>query len=139
MPVQKTSVLDSSWSKVGRGVDPAALLNVQRGLLDVQRLAQGVPHVAERHVADGHGDRVTGVANLGATDQAVGRLHRDGAHDVVTDVLRDLEGQGPVLDIALAGVERDVHLQRVEEFRHLLGRELDVDDRTGDPPPGPRR
>jgi hypothetical protein len=47
--------------------------------------------VAQRHVADRHRDRAAGVAHLGAADQAVGGLHRDGADHVVADVLGDLE------------------------------------------------
>ncbi len=60
---------------------------------DVERLAEGVEDVALGDVADRHGDRRAGVAHLGAADETVGRLHRDGADHVVADVLGDLEGQ----------------------------------------------
>ena len=36
-------------------------------------------------------DRLAGVAHLLAADEAVGGLQRDGAHEVVAEVLRDLE------------------------------------------------
>ena len=94
MPVSNISVLDSSWSNVGGGaVDLPPLLDVELGLGDVQRLAEGVEDVALGDVADRHRDRAAGVGDLGAADQAVGRLHRDGAHQVVAQVLGDLEGQ----------------------------------------------
>ncbi len=113
-------------------VDAPPVGDLQRRLRHVERDAQRVPHVAHRDVADGNGDRVAGVAHLGAADQAVGRLHRDGAHHVVADVLRDLEGQGAVAATLLALAEVDVDVQRVEELGHGLDGELHVDDRAGD-------
>ena len=80
------------------------------------------------HVADRHLDRRPGVDHLGAADQAVGGLHRDRAHDVVADVLLDLEGQRPGLL-----PQHDVDVQRKVDLRHVLGRELDVHDGAGDP------
>src|SRR5690606_42077435 len=59
----------------------------------VEAVTEGIEHVALDDIADRHRDRLAGVTDLGATDQAVGGLHRDGAHDVVTEVLGDLEGQ----------------------------------------------
>ena len=44
-----------------------------------------------------------GVAHLLAADQAVGRLQRDGADEVVAEVLGDLEG-----DLGRLAAERDV-------------------------------
>ena len=69
-----------------------------------------------------------GVAHLGAADQAVGRLHRDGAHHVVAQVLGDLEGQR-----LLAAGQVDVDVQGVEHLGHGVARELGVDDRADDP------
>ena len=80
------------------------------------------------HVADRHLDRRAGIGHLGAPDQAVGGLHRDRAHDVVADVLLDLERQRPGLVL-----KHDVHVQRVVDLRQVLGRELDVHDGAGDP------
>ena len=118
----------------GRGlaVDAPALGDLERRLRHVERLAERVPDVALGDVADGHRDRVAGVAHLGAADEAVGRLHRDGAHHVVADVLGDLEGQGAVAATLLALAEVDVDVQRVVELGHRLDGELDVDDRAGD-------
>ena len=95
MPVQKTSVLLSSWSKLGACAwMPRRSVIWSDDSVDVERLAEGVPHVAEGHVADGHRDRVAGVDHRGAADEAVGGLHGDRAHHVVADVLGDLEGEG---------------------------------------------
>ncbi len=79
-------------------------------------------------VADRNRDRSAGVLHGGAANQTVGRVQRDGPHGVVTDVAGDLEGEG-------RGVVADgaVDVERVEELRHLVGSELDVDDRTDDP------
>ena len=93
----------------------------------VEAVAEGVEHVALDAVADGHRDRLAGVGDLDAADQAVGGLHRDGAHQVVTEVLRDLEGQR--LGHLLVG---DLGVQGVEQLRHRTTRELDVHDRAGD-------
>ena len=60
----------------------------------VQAVSQGVEDVALDLLADRHRDRLAGVDDLDAAHQAVGGLHRDGAHQVVAEVLRDLERQG---------------------------------------------
>ena len=93
----------------------------------VEAVTQCVEHVALDAVADRYRDRGTGVGHLDAADQSVGRLHRDGAHQVVAEVLGNLEGQG--LRHLLVG---DLGVQGVEQFRHGTTRELDVDDRAGD-------
>src|SRR3546814_17637079 len=56
-------------------------------VLKVEAVAGGGEHLAEGGVTDGDGDRLTGVDDLAATDQSVGRLHGDGADHPVTDVL----------------------------------------------------
>ena len=78
-------------------------------------------------VTDGHRDRRAGVDHLGATHQAVRRLHRDAAHQAVSQVQCDLEGQrlGELLEF-------DVGVQRVEQRGHGAARELHVDHRAGD-------
>ena len=93
----------------------------------VQAVAECVEHVALDAVAHGHRDRLAGVGDLDAADQAVGRLHGDGAHQAVTEVLGDLERQR--LGHLLVG---DLGVQRVEQFGYGATRELDVDDRARD-------
>ena len=66
----------------GRGlaVDGPALGDLELlALLEVEHLADDVEDVALGDVADGHADRLAGVAHERAADQAVGRLQRDGA------------------------------------------------------------
>ena len=48
-------------------------------------------HAAERRRADRHRDRRAGVDRLHPALHAVGRLHRDGAHAVLAEVLLDLD------------------------------------------------
>ena len=93
----------------------------------VQAVAERVEHVALDAIADGHRDRRTRVGDLDATDESVGRLHRNCADQVVTEVLRHFEGQR--LSHLLIG---DLRVQRVEKLRHGPARELDVDDWASD-------
>ena len=111
---------------------PEVARDLEVGL--VEALAEGVEHVALDLVTHGDRDRAAEVGDLLAADQAVGGLHRDGADQVVTQVLRDLQGQG-LREVT----ELDVHGERAVELRNLAARELDVDDRAGDPddPAGP--
>ena len=73
-----------------RAVDRPALLRVDRPIREVDRLAEHVHDAPERGRADRHRDRRAGVDDLHAAAHAVGRLHRDGAHAVLAEVLLDL-------------------------------------------------
>src|SRR5690606_21250509 len=118
-------------------VDRPALGDVQLGGLHVQGLAQGVEDVALDDVADRNADRLAGVAHLGAADHAVLRGEADGADQVVTEVLGDLEGDG----LGLAA-DDDVGLEGVVDLRQGADGELHVDDRAldrGDAPGGRAR
>src|SRR5690606_38946738 len=95
--------------------------------LGVQHVAGHVEHVALGDVADGNRDRPARVAHLLAADHAVGRLERDGAHEVVAEVLRDLER-----DLGRRLADGDRRLERVVDVGDRVVRELDVDDGTGD-------
>ena len=61
---------------------------------------------------DRHGDRGAGVDHLLAAGQALGRVHGDGAHGVLAQVLGDLEDEPERLARALVGVGG---LQRVQD------------------------
>ncbi len=133
---QQVDDLQAGFEHLGAGLElgERRRLAVDRPVVEVLAVAglveahaERVEHVALDAVTDGHRDRGTGVGDLDATDESVGGLHRDGAHQVVTKVLGDLEGEG--LGHLLVG---DLGVQRVEQFRHGTPRELDVDDRTGD-------
>ena len=90
----------------------------------VDRLADDVDQAAERFRADRHGDWLAGVADLHPAHQALGRVHRDAAHGVFAEMLRDFEHE-----VALAIAERRVgDAQRVEDRRQRAVAKLDVDD-----------
>ena len=102
-------------------MDGAPLLRLDRaGFVD--RFADDVHDAAERLVADGDRDRLAGVDHFLAADEALGRVHGDGAHRVLAEMLRDLEDE-PVA--AVLGLER-------VQNRRQVPVELDVDHRAGD-------
>jgi len=74
-------------------------------------------------LADRDGDRRAGVVGFHAADQSVRRGHRDTAHDVVADVLRDLEHERS---------SRQGDLDGVEDPRKLFRLELDVNTGSHD-------
>ena len=105
----------------------APLLAVAAETRLIQAIAQGVEDVALDDVADGNRNRLARVGDVRAADEAVGRGHGDGAHQVVAQVLRRLEDDG-------LGDRRkgNFHGQRVVQCRELGTRELHVDDGTDD-------
>src|SRR5580700_8795609 len=121
MPVTNISVFDSSWSSGGAGRWIG-----QRSVM--LRLALGTSSGSPSTLNTWPLVTSPTGTEIGAPDQAVGRLERDRPDEVVTQVLLDLEGQR-------AGVAavRDVHVQREVNLRHRLGRELHVDDGADDP------
>src|SRR5205085_2485268 len=56
----------------------------------INGLAEQIEDAPERDLADGDSDRRSGVDDLEAAREAVGRVHRDRAHAIVTEVLLDL-------------------------------------------------
>ena len=129
MPVSNICALGSSSSNGGasRWMSQRSSMPSVTSPLDVERLADHVPHVAERAVAHRHLDAVAGVAHDRAALQTVGRLQADDAHPAFTDLLRDLGRDGDRL-----ALELDVHLERLVDLGQRVGRELGVDDRAVD-------
>jgi hypothetical protein len=109
--------------KLGRVAVNGHVLAGVHGARLVDWLADDVEDAAEAGVADGHHDGLAGVGDFHAAAQAVGRLHGDGAHGRLAEVLGDLEH-----DHAL--VLRDA--QRVEDLGEPPRGELDVDDGPDD-------
>ncbi len=95
---RRRQVLDAG----GVLVDAAALNVFGQLLAEVDRLAEQVEDAPERGLADGHGDGGAGVDDLDPAGEAVGGVHRDGAHAVVAEVLLDL-----TYEHALAGGRAD--------------------------------
>ena len=87
-------------------------------------MAEDVEHATQGGFADRHGDRGTGVHGVDAAGQAVRRGHGHGPDPVVAEVLLDLADER-LLALAL-------DLDGVVDGRQLAGRELDVDDGSGD-------
>ncbi len=77
-------------------VDRPALDVLAGRLLVVDRLADHVPDPTQGRVADGDGDRRTGVDDVDAAREAVGRVHRDRADAIVAEVLLHLRDQRPL-------------------------------------------
>ena len=91
MPVSNIFELGRLLLERRRGaVNRPALLRLDRTIREVDRLAEHVQHAAERLGPDRHRDRLAEVDRLHAALHAVGRLHRDGAHAVLAEVLLDL-------------------------------------------------
>ena len=130
MPVSKTSTLVDCSTNVRRRRGGSARASWSRtGRAVVDRVADDVEDAAEALRADGHRDGRAGVAHLHAADEAVGRVHGDGAHGVLAEVLRDLEGRGCPSRVEMPGL---VTLSALRIFGQLAGGELDVDDGADD-------
>ena len=94
MPVSNISVRRREVLRArGLLVDAAALDVGGQLRAEVDRLAEQVEDAPERRLADGHRDRPAGVDHLDAAREAVGGVHRDGAHAIVAEVLLHLADQ----------------------------------------------
>ena len=105
----------------GLGVDRRRHVAADRALL-VDRLADDVHDAAERLGADGDADLRAGRRHRLAAGEAVGRVHGDGANDILAEVLGDLEHQAVAV---VVGLER-------REDRRQVAFEGDVDDGADD-------
>ena len=122
MPVTRISDFGRLVDEFGRGpMNGHAALGGDRPTL-VHRLADDIEDAAQRLRPDRHEDGRAGVHDLGAAHQAVGRVHGDGAHDVLAEMLRHLEDEALAL---VLGVERI-------EDRRQIALELHVDDGADD-------
>jgi hypothetical protein len=126
IPVSNISVLVDCCSKVGAGrwIDQRSVAGMSPSL------STGLPmtFITRPSVA-----RPTGTvmgrprSSRACPDHAVGRLHGDGAHAVLAEVLVDLGGDVDVrAPLRLGGA----HADRVEDLRQLAGLELDVHRRS---------
>ena len=107
-------------------MDRPALAVLELGSL-VDRLAEQVEDPAQGHVADRNRDRIAGVDHAVAALEAVGGVHRDGAHAVVAEVLLHLADE---IGRFAVPVTAHLDLQRRVDLRQLL-REVGVDDDAG--------
>ena len=119
--------LAARWTALrasARADESASAPSIAPGGREVDRLAEHVQHAAERLRTDGHRDRRAGVDRRHAARHAVGRLHRDGAHAVLAEMLLDL---GDDVDLLDAGPPSETMRTRVVDRRQMPARELDVD------------
>ena len=122
MPVTRIAA-SVDWSTNGGASAWIVALHVaaDRALL-VDRLADDVHDPAERLGTDGDPDLRSGRVDRLAAGEAVGRIHGDGADDILAEVLGDFEDQAVAV---IVGLER-------AEDRRQLAVERDVDDRADD-------
>ena len=97
------------------------------GGIDIERLADHVPHVTKGDVADRNLNAVAGVLHWRTAGQAVGGLERNGPNPALTDLLGHLGH-----DLGGHTVELDLEGDGVVDLRQCVHGELDVDHRTCD-------
>ena len=107
---------------IGRSgtVDGPALLALDRRLV-IHRLAEQVENTAQIVVADRNRDRSTGINGLHAAHQTVRGLHRDAAHGILTDVLRNFDR-----DHTAVVVDRD----GAQQLGQCIGSKFNVQHRS---------
>src|SRR5262249_11978667 len=76
----------------GRAMDRPVLFG-RDGAFFVYGLAQQIEDAAQRLIPDGNGDGTSRIFGGHSAHQAVGAGHGDTAHDVVAQMLGDLDGQ----------------------------------------------
>ena len=111
----------------GRPMDGRAHLGLHRGAV-VDRVTDDVENAAEALGPDRHRDGAARVSYGHSAHEPVGRVHRDGADRVFTEMLRHLERE-VVLRVRNAGIRQ---FEGVEDLRQFAVGELDVDDVTDD-------
>ena len=108
-------------------MDRPALFDFDLLAISVEDFAENVEDLTLRHVANGHRDCLAGVVHFLTADESIGWLERDGANEIVTEVLSDLEGE-----LNLCSVERVGRLECVVDAGDGVVRELDVNNGSGD-------
>ena len=134
---QQVDDLDAGDQNLGLG----RLIDVfRRGFMDrrgeislertqlVNRLTDDVHDATQRARPDRHGNRLAGVRHLLATNQTFGRIHGDGAHDVLAEVLRHFQNQPLVV---VSGLESVQDLRQVAFELHVHHRSHDLGDLAG--------
>ena len=108
-------------------VNRPALRALHRLVGEVHRLAQHVQHAAERLGPHRHRDRRAGVDGFHPALHAVGRLHRDGPHAALAEVLLDFDDH---VDGVAARGSHDA--DGVVDVGQVPVGEFDVHDRSDD-------
>ena len=132
MPVSKISSVGFSSSNVGgsRWIGQRSSTS-NLFVLPVDHVAEHVEEAPQRPLPDRHGDRNAQVDHVGATGDAVRRVHRHGADGVVAEMLLHL---GDEIDPGPAVRARRPRCEGVVDLRQLVGEDgidddaLDLDD-----------
>jgi peptide chain release factor 1 len=110
-----------------RAVDREELLRLDRPAL-VHRLADDVDDAAQRLGAHRHGDRPARVGDRLAAHQPLGRVHGDGAHGVLAQMLRHFQHQ---LGALVVGVQRVQDRRQFAVEAHVHHRAHHLGDAAG--------
>ena len=101
-----------------------SFLGLDRPVRKVDRLAENIEHATQHFRADRHRNRCAQIDRGHVALHAVGRLHRNGAHPILAQVLLDL-GDDVDVDAALTRFD----MQRVVDGGQMP-RELAGEDRS---------
>ena len=128
----KVNDLDTSLKDLVRSL---LLLEFRSGTVDlplflglglrliINRLAEQVEDTAKGLLSDRDLDRRAGIHSLHASYETVGGTHRNAAHDIVADMLSDLNDQLMTVVVDLDGIK---------QIGQVVGVELDIKNRTDD-------
>ena len=93
----------------------------------VNSFAEHVEDTTQNTRAYRYADRSAGINSFHATNQAVGGAHSNGTNYIVADMLHNFSGQ---MNFYLTVVSSTINFDCVQDSRHALRGELDVDNRT---------
>ncbi len=106
-------------------VDRPALLVLELLVAIVDRLPEHVEEPSEGRLSDRDADRRAEILDVDATRKAVGRVHRDCANAVVSEVLLHL---GDQIDLGAALLAGYLDSERVVDLREIAGEDGVEDD-----------
>src|SRR5574343_79658 len=95
----------------------------------VDRATEHIHDAAQGAHTDRHGDASTGVVDLHAAAQAVGRTHGDGTNHAVTQLLLHFEGQAGFHHAVFFGC---IQLEGIVNLRHRVAWELRSEEHTSE-------
>ena len=99
----------------------APALCILRCRLFIYRIAQKIKYSSKACIADWNADRCTCVNCIHATNHTISRVHRNAAHNIVTDLLGNLCNDAAALIFNLNGIK---------QFRKLSFLETNIQNRT---------
>ena len=110
-----------------RSVDGPVICCFNRSIVMVNGLAEHVEDTTQYAGAYGYADRSAGIYCFHAANQTIGGAHSNGTNYIVADVLHNFSGQ---VNFYLAVISGAIDVDCVQDSRHALRRELNVDNRA---------